>query len=621
MDEIKHELDDDVRQIIKAVNKKYKPTNISTMEKQTKSIAKSIEEIICNTHERNWIFPVFQRDYVWSTPRVKSLLESILLDNFIGSFLMWKIKNKKDLPFETRDIGEKAYNDTINATGIILDGKQRTTSLYKVLKEKDPKFPYYYVNFLSLANRYIPDKKKIQADNKKIQPDIIITKTEKLKDDDMYENFYFPLYEINRYKEWINKLKDYYEEDKDVNYFANNFIEEKLKHFWKEPIVPVITLHEHIRPESVPMIFELINTKGLKLNTFDILVAHLAYQSQFKINLRSVWNKVRDNDLEINKGYEIFGQDLPLSIIQGMYLYYSGGELSPSEDNILKMFDERYRNDSGKFDREWNDFVEITREAIRKITIKYGVLNKNFLPATSLLPPLIANLKRVREIKTNIPVAYDKIDMWYWSAVFSGEYKAGTTTVMAKDTEAVKNWLEKNKLPQENVVRKARSMWNNEKESINRLKELSLKSAMYKGVLCLLALKNPQGFFTSERSNSITKNDLDHIFPEDMFKSENNKHEKKIPKKLKSYRDSVINKTILSIRDNRGLKNDSPPSDITKELIKEYKSKPQKLKEILDSHLITTKAFEAMKNDDFEKFLEARGKAILEEIRRRIGAK
>jgi len=619
MDEIKHELDnDDAMQIIKAVKKNYKPTNIRTLTKETKSIAKSIKEIIDNSHERKWLFPVFQRDYAWGQSRVKSLLESILLDNFIGSFLMWKIKNKKDLPFETRDIGEKEYNDTINAIGIILDGKQRITSLYKVLKEKDPKFPYYYVNFLSLANRYIPDKKKIQ-------PDIIITTKKELNDDYMYKNFYFPLYKISQYKEWCDKLKDYHEEDQDISYFIDNFIEEKLRHFWEDPIVPVISLHEHIRSESVPMIFELINTKGLKLNTFDILVAHLAHRSQFSIELRPVWNNLLDNNLEIKRGYKIFKQDLPLSIIQAMHLYYSGGKLSPSEKNILNMFDKRYRHDSSKFDsskfyKEWNDFVEITREAIRKFTTKYGVLNEKFLPATSLLPPLIANLKRAREIKTNIPTAYDKIDTWYWSAVFSGEYKAGTTTVMAKDAEVVKNWLETNKLPRENVITKARSMWSDKKESINRLKELNPKSAMYKGVLSLLVLKDPQDFFTSEGYTSRAENDADkdHIFPEDMFKENNNKYKKKIPKELREYADSVINKTILSIRGNRGLKSDSPPSDIVKELIKEYKSKPQKLKDILDSHLITKEAFQAMKDDNFEAFLDARGKAILEEIIKRI---
>jgi len=612
----KYKLDKETHDTIKEIYKKYRPTNIDIIAEETKSIATPIKEIIDNASSGKWIFPVFQRPYVWNPSQVEGLLESILLNYFIGSFLVWKTDSKKDLPFETTDI-DNNRSFSKNISGIILDGRQRITSLYRVVKIDSETPLYYYINFQSLANRIL--RKKIHSNVKK-QSSIVFSSEKELDENDMYKKFYFPLYKIYQYKDVLNKLKDYYkdyEEYKYINYFVDNFIKEKLKHFWEDPIVPVINLHKDICPDLVPMIFEIINTKGLKLNTFDILVAHLAYLSNFDINLRKMWNKAIDHKSrkiypELKKVYDnILGVDLPLSIIQGMHLYYSIEEnvpSVPSEENILKLYDKRYKIEPNTFKNDWQNFVKITEKALEVMEDRYGVFKKAFLPATSLLPTLIAILAEVNSLHKSFVDFQNKIDTWYWSAVFSGEYKASTTTHMAEDVQGMKKWFsDDKKIPE--VINNAISRWDSEK-NIDNLK--TTRGAIYKGVISLIRSNKPLDLFlTTKKTKSIIGDnaDTDHIFPENMFEEKNYK-------KYKEYKESILNKTLSSVPSNRGQKNKLKPSELLKKLEKNHTQR--EIKELLKDHFINDEAFNAMENDDFEAFLNARGKVILKEIRKRI---
>lgn len=77
--------------------------------------------------------PQFQRGYVWKRRQVRNLMISLYNDYPIGSMLVWKtqaeqivVKGDKDLPLGTHDL--------------LLDGQQRLTSLYGIVRGKKPAF-------------------------------------------------------------------------------------------------------------------------------------------------------------------------------------------------------------------------------------------------------------------------------------------------------------------------------------------------------------------------------------------------------------------------------------------------------------------------------------------------
>jgi len=624
MDEAKSKLNKATQRFIKNVYGKYKPINIiATLG------AISIAEIISKA-ELEWAFPEFQREIVWKPSQVKSLLQSILLYHFIGNFVIWQGNNEKEIPFEITYIDENSRYNKTKVKGIILDGKQRTSSLYNVLKEKyydkDKKL-YFYIDFIELSKYYASKKKNFSEDN------IIITRNEDelYKDDETYELFRFPLYKINEYDKWITDLKNHYNnfsEDKYFKYFVDDFIKKELEHFLSDPIVPVVNLLPNdIPPNSASIIFELINSKGVPLNAFDRLVAHLESISNYKIKLRKNWKEVKEGDLE--KAYEIFGSHLPFSIVQGMYLCYSENPNAPSEKNILKMYDDQYKDKQGDFEKEWRNLVKIAKDVVEHMKTSYGVCKKDYLPANSLLPTLIAIWNKAgKEINKNKKIM-EKIDEWYWSAVFSGQYKSATTNRMATDVKEMEEWFKGGKIP--DVIRNTIKEWNDKnKDKVEDLKEASPNSAIHKGVLGLIISNNALDPLSSRKVIELINDDeidRDHIFPQDMFK-ENNERKKRIPDELKKYKDSVLNKSFLFEGTNRSKKNICPSAYIelliSDRLEKENISKEEvenKVKKDLETQFINSEAYEAMKNDKFETFLEARGKAILKEIRKRIGAK
>ena len=107
-----------------------KPTN----EKHSKIIEK--------IEDGSYQIPKFQRDFVWDKDKTANLIDSLLKGFPIGSFIVWKTKERlKSL----KKIGGKILKDIKEGVDIyyVLDGQQRMTSLFLALTgEKTDTFNY-----------------------------------------------------------------------------------------------------------------------------------------------------------------------------------------------------------------------------------------------------------------------------------------------------------------------------------------------------------------------------------------------------------------------------------------------------------------------------------------------
>ena len=77
--------------------------------------------------------PQFQRDFVWTLEKCADLLDSIVKEYPIGSFIFWKTKERLR---SVRNIGGDTLPDTEDGDYVnyILDGQQRVTSIYASIK-------------------------------------------------------------------------------------------------------------------------------------------------------------------------------------------------------------------------------------------------------------------------------------------------------------------------------------------------------------------------------------------------------------------------------------------------------------------------------------------------------
>jgi Protein of unknown function DUF262 len=77
--------------------------------------------------------PEFQRGYVWNRDQVRSLMDSLYYKHPVGSLLVWVTKTE----------ASTARGDGPLAPGsvkLLLDGQQRITSLYGIMRGKPPQF-------------------------------------------------------------------------------------------------------------------------------------------------------------------------------------------------------------------------------------------------------------------------------------------------------------------------------------------------------------------------------------------------------------------------------------------------------------------------------------------------
>ena len=117
-----------------------------------------ISQILDKIDEHQLYVPAFQREYVWKRKHVKSLFSSLINEYPTGTILSWQTANPPELK------GDYKYHEHQGAVKLILDGQQRITSLYMILRGELP--PYYtdreigqdtrnlYVNIESLELEY-----------------------------------------------------------------------------------------------------------------------------------------------------------------------------------------------------------------------------------------------------------------------------------------------------------------------------------------------------------------------------------------------------------------------------------------------------------------------------------
>ncbi|MBG29427.1 MAG: hypothetical protein CMI31_05430 [Opitutae bacterium] len=117
-----------------------------------------ISQILDKIDDNQLYVPAFQRQYVWKRDHVKALFNSLIKEYPTGTILTWDTNSPPELK------GKKQYDKRQGAVKLILDGQQRITSLYMIIRGEIP--PYYtekeiiqdtrnlYVNIETLELQY-----------------------------------------------------------------------------------------------------------------------------------------------------------------------------------------------------------------------------------------------------------------------------------------------------------------------------------------------------------------------------------------------------------------------------------------------------------------------------------
>ncbi|MFH1367939.1 MAG: DUF262 domain-containing protein [Elusimicrobiota bacterium] len=550
-----------------------------------------INQIISNVEKTKWVLPHFQRYFDWNKNDVKEFWESIFNDYYVGSFLMWDTDRSPELGIQPI-LGVNKNEEDLRPESIILDGQQRITSLYYAIKSpkinlKGSKVPlFYYINFKSFFSKNNTDG-------------FIEIHARKISKDESNSKMLFPLYELENSNKWIDEFEDFLVKitnDSDKAREVRRVMDKKLRHIWEGFEIPYIALPESMKLYQVTDIFENINTKGKLLSVFDLLIARL-YKYSFE--LKKMWNATLTNYPNISR-YSKSVAKIPIYILQAMSLLYEKTSSAKRAD-ILDIYSNVYEYSDRDFEEDWDDIAEYMNKAIEKLENMrdgYGVKDEKELPFESTIPVLTALLKVVDQ-KENKADCYEKIDKWYWSAVFTNAYSSAADSQMTSDFKEVRNWFDDNSKTPKVVIGMIKDLPTIEFKDIQ-----SKSNSKYKGIMALVALKGAKDFNTSQNLENARQNDKDHIFPKS-FNFGSNK-----------YINSVLNMTWMSAETNRNIKKYKKPSVYIKDFISQkYNQDENAFANLLETHLISKEAYSLLSSDDFEGFLYKREEAIISLIK------
>jgi hypothetical protein len=94
-----------------------------------------ISTILEKIDENQLFVPAFQREYVWKRDDAKQLIDSLIKEYPTGTMLTWETGSPPELK------GPHRYNENQGAVKLLLDGQQRVTTLYMLIRGVIP--PYY----------------------------------------------------------------------------------------------------------------------------------------------------------------------------------------------------------------------------------------------------------------------------------------------------------------------------------------------------------------------------------------------------------------------------------------------------------------------------------------------
>lgn len=92
-----------------------------------------IQAILDHIDLREIALPKFQRGYVWNRDQVRGLMQSLYRGYPVGSLLVWATKDFEDVTKGTTD-------PDAGSIKLLLDGQQRITTLYGIIKGAPPEF-------------------------------------------------------------------------------------------------------------------------------------------------------------------------------------------------------------------------------------------------------------------------------------------------------------------------------------------------------------------------------------------------------------------------------------------------------------------------------------------------
>lgn len=372
--------------------------------------------------------PEIQRPFVWSRTKVRDLFDSMYRGFPVGYFLFWE--NPVN-PGGVRQIGTNDKQQV--ARRLIVDGQQRLTSLYSVIKNRPVVDDEYQQSHLAIAFR--------PRDQRFAVPDAA----------------------INRDPEYISDISQLWSGPKSRHRFQSEFIERlrasrDLSHEEEDRIVEAIDRLYDLRDypftalelassateEEVADIFVRINSEGVELKQADFILTLLSvHWDAGRRELERFCRAARFPAPNSTTPYNHFftpnpdellrvtvGLGLRRARLQAVYPVLRGKELDTgraSEDARQRQFDLlRQAQDEALNLANWHEFMSALRHAGYR---SHAMITSRFTVIFSYVTFLIGRRDHGMDYRQLRSV----IARWFFMCAITGRYTGSSETRMEQD--------------------------------------------------------------------------------------------------------------------------------------------------------------------------------------------
>jgi hypothetical protein len=420
----------------------------------------TLPNLIADIAKGNYRIPQFQREFVWTSKKIIELFDSIYQEFPIGSLFFWKAGKEHNKLFRhTVNFDAKPVGDDDNIS-YILDGQQRSTSLYVTL------------NGLTID----------EVDYSRICFDLVDEKfTERSADDQRYVS--------------VSSLWG-----ADAMMMSQQLPPENLPTYircWQTLRTYPLSMVE-VRDKDlaeVCKIFQRINQGGKRLDRFD-LIAATTFSPDFDLRERFKEDLIRP--LKESR----FGAIAPSILTQLLALNKFGAATEKNEFSLT----------ADVIKTNWNDAVESVLLAADTLRKSVGVLDYDFLPYDAILTLLAYYF--LKSGKRSLSAEHmEWVQRWFWRSSFGARYGSAAATKIGQDRDYFDELIA-GTIPELNQTVQLTPA------SLARIRMTQSGSAIRNAFLCLLAVHQPKHLLNNTpldllngSISGFNNRERHHIFP------------------------------------------------------------------------------------------------------------
>ncbi len=581
----------------------------------------SLANMVSRLREGRYVIPDFQRDFEWEPWDINELMRSIFRDYYIGSLLLWKGKKENFEALCCEPI--YGFSGKDGRTDIVLDGQQRLTAMYYAFMAPDRSAPRRRNRFLYFIK---VDRFMEEAYDDAFEYDWTRRGLNLLNDRTrQFEEHIFPLSVIGaggwELPNWVQGYEKYWREaaaecdgteaEKAERHTENaREFGQHLKVITDQYQISYIELDQDLELAKVCDIFTQINSRGVRLDIFDLLNALLRPKG---LRLRQhLWQEAAPRLTFVESGRVNVYVLQVMSILRQAYcspkyLY----NLIPGSQRQVRGPDGVLRSDvlvadSATFESLWHHAVDALERAINLLRHpqEFGAISNQYLPYASIIPAFASLQAKAGKLPAEHRLdAQRKIRLWYWASVFTNRYSGAVESTAAQDYRDIQAWFADDSAQPPLISEFRRDLGN-----LDLKRETRRGTSVYNGLFNLLTLEGPRDWISG---NVPQHGDLDdhHILPKSLGEEY----------ALTTSVDTILNRTPLTSVTNREVIRDRLPNEYLPELID--KNGEADVLKVLKSHFISRRAVDILVRDpflprDFEDFIEERSNAFRKRLHR-----